>query len=226
MDYWELKIAQMYQTLLKSSKLGLLLLLAISCNKNNTTLPYYNTADFTPIFSESIDEVEKLVPHKIGDFKLTNQNNEEVSHKNIEGKVHIASFIFTSCGSICPTMTRNLKRVEEEYGTNPDVKILSYSVTPWKDSVPVLKAYEKEFDIQTKNWHFLTGSKKDIYNLARTSYFAEENIGLQKDSNDFLHTEHIILVDREKRIRGIYNGTLELEIMQLSKDIESLLESK
>ena len=223
MGYWELKIAQMYQTLLKYSKIVTLALLIISCINKREQLPYYNSADFTPIFLDNKKEVIENIPHQSGDFSFVDQENKTVTQKDIEGKVHVASFIFTTCGNICPTMTRNMKKIEKDHGSNSNVQILSYSVTPWRDSVPVLKAYSQEYDIQSKNWHFLTGSKSTIYTLARTSYFAEENIGLQKDSNDFLHTEHVLLIDADKRIRGIYNGTLELEIMQLSKDISLLL---
>ena len=204
------------------SKILILLLLAPACKKKSTNLPYYNSADFTPIFISS-EQAKKEITHTIGDFSFKNQNNKLVTQKEIENKVHIASFIFTTCGNICPTMTTNLKRIETDHGTNSNVVILSYSVTPWIDSIPVLKKYQEKYRIKTKNWHFLTGSKDEIYKLARNSYFAEENIGLQKNSFDFLHTEHIILVDRNKRIRGIYNGTLELEIIQLSKDVEALL---
>jgi protein SCO1/2 len=196
--------------------------LAPACKKKSANLPYYNSADFTPIFISS-EEAKKEITHTINDFSFKNQDNKLVTQKEIENKVHIASFIFTTCGSICPTMTTNLKRIETDHGTNSNVVMLSYSVTPWIDSVPVLKKYQEKHEIKTRNWHFLTGSKDEIYKLARNSYFAEENIGLQKDSSDFLHTEHIILVDRDKRIRGIYNGTLKLEIIQLSKDVDALL---
>jgi protein SCO1/2 len=116
-------------------------------------------------------------------------------------------------------MTENLQAVSNSC---KDVVLLSYTVTPWIDSVAKLKKYTIAKNITNPNWHFLTGSQSAIYNLARTSYFAEEDIGFTKDSTEFLHTEHIILVDKNKRIRGIYNGTLKLEIEQLIKDIARL----
>ena len=100
--------------------------------------------------------------------------------------------------------------------------LLSYSVTPWLDSVKILNDYAKRYKVTNPNWHFLTGSKSEIYTLARQSYFAEEDLGFTKDSTNFLHTEHFLLIDKNKRIRGIYNGTLELEINQLIKDIAIL----
>jgi protein SCO1/2 len=99
---------------------------------------------------------------------------------------------------------------------------LSYSVTPWIDSTSVLKAFKKRNGINNPNWHFLTGSKSKIYDLARKSYFAEEDLGFTKDSTEFLHTEHFILVDKSKRIRGIYNGTLSFEMYQMIDDIQTL----
>ena len=107
-----------------------------------------------------------------------------------------------------------------------DVVMLSYSVTPWIDSVPKLKSYTQDYEITKREWHFLTGKTSDIYTLARKSYFAEEDLGFTKDSTDFLHTEHVLLIDQALKIRGVYNGTLPLEITQLAKDIELLLEKK
>ncbi|RZK76163.1 MAG: SCO family protein, partial [Pedobacter sp.] len=129
---------------------------------------------------------------------------------------------FTGCGSICPGMTQNLKSVSDTLAGRTDVVFLSYSVTPWIDNPCALKKYKNRFDITDRNWHFLTGTKSDIYTLARTSYFAEEDLGFTKDSTEFLHTEHFILVDKHKRIRGIYNGTLRLEMQQLTADILAL----
>ena len=112
--------------------------------------------------------------------------------------------------------------VERKFQNNSDVNLVSFTVTPWLDSPDVLKRYKEEFTLNSKNWHFLTGEKNEIYTLARKSYFAEEEIGFTKDSADFLHTEHFLLVDKNFRIRGIYNGTLSLEMEQLIKDINIL----
>ena len=119
-------------------------------------------------------------------------------------------------------MTNHMKLVNDTFGNDSSVVMLSYTVTPWIDNVPTLKAYADRNNITTNNWHFLTGKKSDIYILARQSYFAEEDLGFTKDSTEFLHTEHFILVDQDKRIRGIYNGSLEFDIRQLVKDIEQL----
>ena len=221
MVYWELKIVKMYRIvfLLLSS------VLMVSCSNKKTDtidLPYYNEPDFTPIFITDKSEVESKIKHIIADFSFLNQDSILISQKAIEGKIHIANFIFTSCGSICPKMTTNLKIVNDSLKNHSDIVLLSYSVTPWIDTPPVLKNYKAKNEITNPNWHFLTGSKKDIYSLARKSYFAEEDFGFSKDSTEFLHTEHFILVDKTKRIRGIYNGTLELEMQQMLDDIITL----
>lgn len=185
-------------------------------------LPYYNTPNFTPLFINKEDSVTLLVPHHIADFSLKNQKNQTISQIDIAGKIHIANFFFTSCGSICPVMTNHMKKIDSVYMGDKNIVLLSYSVTPWLDSVKILKDYADKYNVTNPNWHFLTGSKSDIYTLARQSYFAEEDLGFTKDSTNFLHTEHFLLIDKNKRIRGIYNGTLALEINQLIKDIATL----
>ena len=139
-----------------------------------------------------------------------------------ENKIHIANFIFTSCGGICPNMTRNMKIVNDSLSNDKNLVFLSFSVTPWIDKPFILKNYKELNNIKNNNWEFLTGPKNEIYKLARQSYFAEEDIGFSKDSSEFLHTEHFLLVDKTKRIRGIYNGTLTLEMQQLIEDIKAL----
>ena len=184
-------------------------------------LPYYNTPDFTPHFINAA-EAKKQIDHTIADFSCTDQGGKNISQKDIEGKIHVANFFFTACGSICPRMMSNLKEVYSAFKTDSTIVFLSYSVTPWRDSVERLKKYAENNAVNFTNWHLLTGNKAAIYKLARISYFAEEDVGFSKDSSQFLHTEHILLIDKQKRIRGIYNGTLQLETAQLAKDIEAL----
>ncbi len=216
----ELKIVRMY--LKRFSICSSLLFILFSCNRNDVELPYYNSPSFDPIFLNHDDSVEKLVSHKIEDFVLINERGNYFGSKNLQGTIHVANFIFTSCTHICPKMTTNMVEVERKFKNNSDVNLVSFTVTPWLDSPDVLKRYKEEFTLNSKNWHFLTGEKNEIYNLARKSYFAEEEIGFTKDSTDFLHTEHFLLVDKNFRIRGIYNGTLGLEMEQLIKDIDIL----
>jgi protein SCO1 len=192
-----------------------------SCEKQES-LPYYNTPSFDPIFVKEPEELKLKVNHQIADFSFNDQHNQVITEKNIEGKIHVANFIFTSCVSICPKMTHHMKRISNAFADDDEVMILSYSVTPWIDTVGRLREYAEENQITTANWHLLTGNTASIYKLARQSYFAEEDMGFTRDSTEFLHTEHFLLVDQTKRIRGIYNGTLELEIDQLINDIRTL----
>lgn len=203
----------------------LYILIACENKSSKNALPYYNTSQFDPYFLNSL-EAEKQINHVIDDFKMTDQHNQTITQKDIEGKIHIANFFFTSCGSICPKMTNNLITVEDKFRNEKDIVLLSYTVTPWQDSVPALKNFAKKYKITASNWHLLTGKKEEIYKLARQSYFAEENIGFAKDTSEFMHTEHLLLVDKNKKIRGIYNATLQLEIQQLIKDVIILKDEK
>jgi len=220
MDFWGPKIVKMFRIvfLLSSS----LLFFGCRSSESEMRLPYYNSPDFTPIFISNREDVSRQIPHKINDFQFLNQDSILINQKIIEGKIHVANFIFTTCGSICPVMTQNLKIVYDSLKGDPKLMLLSYSVTPWIDRPHILRQYMMNHDIKGNQWQFLTGSKGAIYSLARQSYFAEEDLGFTKDSMEFLHTEHVLLVDRHKRIRGVYNGTLSLEMFQLIKDIRNL----
>ena len=205
-------------------------LLLISCwlfscaekKEQTIALPYYNEPDFTPLFISNKQVVNDSITHTISNFSFLNQDSILITQQFIENKIHVANFIFTSCGSICPVMTNNMKIVNDTLANDPNIVFLSYSVTPLIDKPYKLKKYRTINEIINPNWQFLTGNKADIYKLARQSYFAEEDIGYSKDSTEFLHTEHFILVDKTKRIRGIYNGTLTLEMQQLVADIKNL----
>lgn len=215
----------MYQIVLKKISIPVAIFALLGCmsKPKEDGLPYYNTPDFSAVFLYSKADVETKINHKIGQFSFTDQRGHKVTDQMMEGKIHVANFIFTNCNSICPIMIKHMKKLQHEFGNNSEVAMLSFSVMPWIDTVRRLKNYADENQIKAKNWHLLTGNKIQIYNLARKDYFAEEDLGYSKDSTSFLHTEHIVLVDKTKRIRGIYNGTLELEANQLIKDINLLL---
>jgi protein SCO1 len=200
-----------------------LALVLMACNKKQmTSVPYFNGPEFTPLWPSEGDDTTGL--HKIGDFEFVNQNNKLVSQDEFEGKVYVVNFIFTSCGSICPKMTNHMKMVQEELNQEKDrLMFLSHSVMPWEDDPQKLKAYAKKLDVDESNWHFVTGDKSKIYELARRDYFIEEEPGFTKDSTEFLHTEHFALIDNESHIRGIYNGTLELEMEKLIEDVRYVL---
>ena len=219
MAFLEQKIVLLFLTVLRNLSIAFLV---VSCFSSPVSeLPYYNTPDFTPLFLTEKQAAE-TVRHTIPDFKFLDQHEKVFSAKTLDNKVHVANFIFTTCSGICPNMTSNMKIAEKAFFNDSLVKILSFSVTPWIDDAKKLLDYAEFYQIKSNNWHFLTGEKSKIYDLARKSYFAEEDFGFTKDSTDFLHTEHFILVDQNKKIRGIYNGTLQLEVEQLVKDIAVL----
>lgn len=189
--------------------------------KKGTPLPFYNSADFTPEWITQEDSQYYQV-HTIADFSFQNQNGDLINNKSLAGKIYVADFFFTICPSICPKMTSNLEKVQAEFENDDSVMLVSHTVMPWVDSVAVLKAYADINGIENNKWHLLTGDTEKMYQLARQSYFAEKEIGLNKTSNEFLHTENFILVDGSGRIRGVYNGTIPLEITRLITDIKTL----
>lgn len=221
MVYSEQKIASMWRIVLASISL-IFLLSACKNEVKEISLPYYNKPDFTPVFLQQSDDPKISIPHTIADFTCTNQHGLKVGNSMLKNKIHVANFFFTGCGSICPSMMEKMKKVNNSFYNDSNVVFLSYSVTPWRDSVQRLKEYAETNEINANNWHLLTGDKSEIYQLARRSYFAEEQLGFTKDSTDFLHTEHVLLVDGVGRIRGVYNGTMALDMEQLSADIRTL----
>lgn len=185
-------------------------------------IPYYNTPDFTPVFLSETEAATKIT-HRIHAFSFYNQDSTLFRSGSLQGKVYVANFIFTRCSNICPEMTAQMKRIDQAFHSNPKVALLSFTVTPWLDDVPTLHSFGEKYQISSANWSLLTGSKEAIYNLARKSFFAEEALGYHKDTKEFLHTEHLILVDQKGRIRGIYNGTLPLDAVQCIEDMKILL---
>ena len=205
---------------------SLLLLVVWGC-ANNThhqdeeiPFPYYNTADFTPIWIK--EDISVGVLHTIEKFSFVNQNGETVTNESLSGKIYVADFFFTICPSICPKMTSNLARIQNEFQNEKDIRLVSFSVMPWVDSVSVLKNYADVHQINANQWQLLTGDTEEIYKLARQSFFAEKEIGLNKNTDEFLHTENFILIDGQGHIRGVYNGTIGLEMIRLSEDIRTL----
>ena len=159
--------------------------------------------------------------HKIADFKLTNQNNQTVTNDAYDGKIYVADFFFTTCPGICPIMKENMITLQEEFLDDENILLLSHTVTPEIDSVEVLKKYSLDKGVIDSKWNMVTGSKEQIYNLARKSYLVAEEIET-KNPYDMIHTENFILIDSKRRIRGFYDGT-DSEVMQdLINDIRIL----
>jgi protein SCO1/2 len=185
-------------------------------------LKVYNPADVNP---ELVDTTVQYISrdHKIADFAFTNQNGKTVTQKDYEGKIYVADFFFTTCPTICPIMTTNMAWLQEQIKDKPDVMLLSHSVTPDIDTVPVLKAYAKKKGVIDAKWNLVTGDKKDIYYIARKSYLAVKTTS-SKELYDMVHTENFILVDAKGRIRGFYNGTNLDKNVEGEKNVNQLLE--
>lgn len=156
--------------------------------------------------------------HNIASFSFVNQLGQTITEKNTENCNYVAEYFFTSCQSICPIMNQNMMRVAQAFEKDSTLKLLSHTVKPEEDSVSVLLAYAKEHKANHKNWWFLTGDKKQLYDLARKSYLMNNEEG-NGDEDDFIHTQLFALVDKEKHIRGFYDGTNETEVNKLIQDI-------
>ncbi len=161
--------------------------------------------------------------HSIPPFKFINQDGETITDKTYDGKIYVANYFFTTCKSICPKMATELQRVQESFlYTKGLVQLLSHTVDPENDSVPVLKTYSKLVYANPNMWNFVTGDKKELYDIARNGYLVN---ALQGDGgpNDFIHSELFVLVDKEKHIRGVYDGTNIKEVNNLLDDIKVLI---
>lgn len=185
-------------------------------------LPIYQPAMVNFELVDSTIQHQKKF-HRIADFSFTNQNGKSITQNDFEGKIYIADFFFTTCPNICIAMTDNLIKVQEKIKNNPNVMLLSHSVTPKIDSVPQLKKYAVEKGVIDQKWHLVTGDKKDIYELARKSYLAVKEDG-DGGPFDMIHTENFILIDPDRRIRGFYDGTDWKEIQRLLKELEILIQ--
>ena len=186
------------------------------------TLPIYQPAEVNEkLVDSSIIHVSKY--HKIADFKLTNQNGEKITQEFYNDKIYVADFFFTTCQDICPIMTKNMYQLQEELKNDNNILFLSHTVIPETDTVEQLKKYAIENKIDESRWNLVTGDKKQIYNLARKSYLAVEDV--EFGEFDMIHTENFMLIDKQKQIRGFYDGTNSEEIQRLLKDIEILKQS-
>lgn len=185
------------------------------------TLPYYNDPFFTPKWLDINDSVLDTF-HQIPAFSLISQEGKNITEKTFKDKIYVTDFFFTTCPGICPKMTNNMKVLQKEFLEDESVLLLSHSVTPETDSVSRLKAYAESKEILSNKWHIVTGDRKEIYRLGRKAYFIEEDLGLEKDEDEFLHTENFVLIDKNRHIRGIYNGLNMNSVQQLIADIKTL----
>ena len=180
-------------------------------------LSFYDGPDFTPRWSP--------VAHHLADFSLTTQRGDTLTAEDLRGRIHVASFVYTKCAAVCPVLVRELARVQTAIADLPDAVLVSYSVTPDADTPAALAAFGRERSIDSARWRLVTGDRRQIWQLARASYFADDSralVGSPSADQAFLHTEKVLLVDRRLRLRGVYNGTSTFDIEHLIADLRQL----
>ena len=199
---------------------AIILFLFYSALKPKKMLPIYNPSMVNPeLVDSTVQYISKY--HTIADFSFTNQNGKKITQKEYEGKIYVADFFFTTCGSICPKMTTNLVLVQKAIINNPKVMLLSHTVFPESDSVSVLKKYATKNGVIDAKWNLVTGDKKQIYTMARKSYLAVK-LGKPNELYDMVHTENFVLIDSKRRVRGFYDGTKKEDVQRLIADINFL----
>lgn len=208
---------------------GLLLITTIiafsSCNENPSGLPVIGFK--LPV--EKVVNGEKVidtVEHTIPDFSFVNQDSNIVTHKMVEGKIYLADFFFTSCPTICPKVKKNMRKIYAQYKDKDDFLILSHSIDTKYDTVGRLAWYADKFNISSDSWHLLTGDKEEIYKIARQYYIAAVETPEDLESGGFDHSGAIALVDRQRRIRGLYDGTDPERMAQLAIDLQLLMDKE
>lgn len=174
-----------------------------------------------PVYGEKTLNGSDTVYHRIGSFSLTDQAGQSVNEQTVKGHIYVANFFFATCQSICPEMSTNLTSVQAAFAGDDSLLILSHSVNPMHDTVEVLRGYASIYKADEKKWHFLTGDKKQIYDLAKNSYLVN---ALEDDGTPegFLHSEMLLLIDTQGRIRGMYDGTDKAQVQHLIDDIRLL----
>ncbi|ELR68304.1 putative copper metallochaperone [Fulvivirga imtechensis AK7] len=202
---------------MKINNLVILLLLVIMCacgdKKEEKQLPVLGRKEITPT---------DTIYHTIADFKFVNQDSTWVTPETFRNKIYVADFFFTSCPTICPIMKTQMLRVYETIQDKPDVLILSHTIDPKHDTVAVLNEFAERLGVKSDKWHFVTGEKDDIYKIGQTSYMVTASED-PTEPGGYIHSGAFILVDKEKRVRGVYDGTKPDQVDRLIKDIDVLL---
>ena len=196
-------------------------ILFASCNSENKKLPILGEREPVEKIVNGktvIDTIYKTIP----DFNFMNQDSVMISNQTLQNSIYVADFFFTSCPSICPIMSKNMLDVYNKYKGNEEVKFLSHTIDPKHDTIPVLKKYATKLGVDSKQWNFVYGDKESVYKIAKDGYmnFAAED---SKAPGGITHSGYFLLIDKEKRVRGAYDGTQELQVKQLMEDMEVLL---
>jgi protein SCO1/2 len=195
--------------------------------KKNTKAPdVLNPIDLNP---ETVDQdlLQVGQGHKIGEFSFTNQDGQPIGLKDLKGKVFVSEYFFTTCQTICPRMNDQMQRIQQAFKEETNFKILSFTVNPEVDTVEQLKRYAQEHQAIAGKWHFLTGEKTKLYEAARKYFFLLKKSEVENQGDvgsDFIHTNNFVLIDREQRIRGYYDGTNPKEVDKLIRDAKLILQ--
>ncbi|GAA0872864.1 SCO family protein [Gangjinia marincola] len=199
---------------------AIIIFVIYSLLKPKETLPVWQPSMVNPeLVDSTVQHVRKY--HQVAPFKLVNQNGDTITEQKFADKIYVADFFFTTCLTICPVMTDHMAEIQEEIMDDPDVLLLSHTVTPEIDSVSVLKKYARRKGVKDEKWDLVTGDKKELYALARKSYLATKTSG-SGDAYDMIHTENFVLVDQKQRVRAFYDGTDPEAVAQVLHDIEIL----
>ncbi len=183
---------------------------------------FYDTVQNKTVYGKTTPDT---IWHKVRDFTLTNQLGKQVSLSDLEGKIIVADFFFTSCPIVCPTLTRNMKRLQDAFNkTDTIVRFLSFSVDPKRDSAEKLKKYADQYGVNHDIWWMLTGDKDEIYDIAKKEFKA--NIADTKVDTNFIHTEYFFILDKDRVVRGWYNGMDSIHLNKLANDVVLLMLEK
>lgn len=193
-----------------------------ACGSPRLEVPFYRSSELTPEWLDS-QTADAGDTHRVASFQLTDQNRVPVTADSLARRATIIHFFFTSCAGVCPTTQSNLARLLAGMPEESRLQVLSHSVTPERDSVAQLQMYARMHHINDRRWHLLTGPREDIERLARDSYFVNLNDGKSYGVSNLAHTETLVLVDARGRLRGMYTGSLPLDIERLGEDIRSIL---
>lgn len=178
-----------------------------------------------PVFGEKRLNGKDTMYHSIADFSFVNQYRDTITQKQVENKIYVANFFFATCQSICPRMNSQMERVQKAYLADPEILLLSHTVNPMNDTVEVLAQYGEKYGALKNKWHLLTGNKKELYDLGKRSYLinAVEDDGSEEG---FIHSEYLLLIDKQRRLRGLYDGTDSIQVNKLIDDIKLLKTEK
>lgn len=214
-----------------------LIILIAACNSSGTTestdespdevyvpLPYFGFHE-TDLIVENGEEKWDTTYHVVPDYTLMNQDSALITNELVHGHVHIANFFFTSCPAICPAMIEQMKRLQEMCSDVDELIILSHTIDPERDSIPKLRQYILDREIDTHNWHFLRGEREYVHNLGKEGYMINAMEDAEAEGG-FLHSEHFVLIDREGHVRGLYTGTDTEEVDKLNQDLRNLIKNE